>query len=128
MAEGYDIAENTDTMVLRSFHLPQSMDDQLRELAFALRCAKADLQRFFISTGLQVVAELYGRDWRYWDDDVLDRLAEAVQARGGSESVKEGIRRDIARMGGEEFGGGVLAGGEVTAGGEEFGGGVQAGA
>lgn len=109
MAEGYDMAENADTMVLRSFHLPQSMDDQLRELAFGLRCAKADVQRFFIKTGLQVVTDLYGPDWRYWDGDVLDNLAQAVQTRGGSESVKEGIRRDIARLGGEEMGGGVLA-------------------
>jgi hypothetical protein len=88
------MAEKADTMVLRSFHLPQGMDDELRELAFALRCAKADLLRFFINQGMKSLA-----GWRSWDRDVLDQFAQTVQAGGGSESVKEGIRRDIARLG-----------------------------
>jgi hypothetical protein len=44
-------------MVLRSFHLRQGMDDELRGLAFALRCAKADLLRFFIDQGMKDLAE-----------------------------------------------------------------------
>jgi hypothetical protein len=33
------------------------MDDELRGLAFALRCAKADLLRFFIDQGMKDLAE-----------------------------------------------------------------------
>lgn len=89
------MAENADTMVLRSFHLPQSMDDDLRGLAFDLRCSKADVLRFFINVGLTSVG-----DWRSWDRDALNAFAYAVQAGGGSEFVKEGIARDIALLGG----------------------------
>jgi hypothetical protein len=92
------MAENADTMVLRSFHLPQGMDDELRGLAFALRCAKADVLRFFIDQGMKNLAERYGSDWRSWDPDVLEQVAKVVQAGGASESVKEGFRRDIARL------------------------------
>lgn len=92
------MVENSDTMVLRSFHLPQGMDDELRGLAFTLRCAKADVQRFFIDQGMKDLAERYG-DWRSWGPDVVGRVAQAVQAGGGSQSVREGIRRDIDRLG-----------------------------
>jgi len=93
------MAENADTMVLRSFHLPQGMDDELRGLAFALRCAKADVLRFFIDQGMKNLTERYGADWRSWDRGTVEQVAAAVQAGGASESVKEGIRRDIARLG-----------------------------
>ncbi len=93
------MAENADTMVLRSFHLPQGMDDELRGLAFSLRCAKADVLRFFIDQGMRSLADRFGSDWRSWDSDVLERVAGAVQAGGAAESVKEGFRRDIARLG-----------------------------
>jgi hypothetical protein len=95
------MAENADTMVLRSFHLPQSMDDELRGLAFALRCAKADLVRFFIKGWMTSLAERYGPDWNSWDPAVLEQLAHDVQERGASESVEEGILRDIALLGDE---------------------------
>jgi hypothetical protein len=93
------MAESADTMVLRSFHMPQGMDDGLRGLAFTLRCAKADLLRFFIDQGMRNLAERYGSDWRSWDRGVVEQVAEAVQAGGGSESVREGILRDIAQLG-----------------------------
>jgi hypothetical protein len=99
--EGYGTAENADTMVLRSFHLPQGMDDQLRGLAFALRCAKADLLRFFITEGMTRLKESYGPDWWAWSDDDLAEVAQAVQAGGASESVKDALLRDIARIAGE---------------------------
>jgi hypothetical protein len=98
---GYDPAESAETMVLRSFHLPQGLDDQLRGLAFTLQCAKADLLRFFITEGMASLKERYGPDWKAWSQDVLEEVAQAVQDGGASESVKEGIRLDIARMGGE---------------------------
>ena len=93
------MAETADTMVLRSFHLPQGMDDELRGLAFSLRCAKADVLRFFIDQGMRSLADRYGSDWRSWESDVVEHVAGEVQAGGAVESVKEGIRRDIARMG-----------------------------
>ncbi|SDZ70664.1 hypothetical protein SAMN05518854_11515 [Variovorax sp. YR266] len=92
------MADNADTMVLRSFHLPQRMDDQLRGLAFSLRCAKADVLRFFIDQGLKNLADQHGSDWMSWDADVLRTVAKDIEAGGAAESVKEGIRRDIARM------------------------------
>ncbi len=78
-----DMAENADAMVLRSFPLPQGMDDDLRELASALGCAKADLLRFFINQGMEYLA-----DWKSWNPDILRELFQAAQARqadGGSE-------------------------------------------
>ena len=93
------MAEDADTMVLRSFHLPQGMDDQLRGLAFSLRCAKADVLRFFIDQGMRSLTDQYGPDWMSWDRDVLNAVAREVEAGGAAASVKEGIRRDIARMG-----------------------------
>lgn len=91
----YDMDDNADTMVLRSFHLPQSMDDELRGLAFNLRCAKADVLRFFINVGLTSLG-----DWRSWDREALDQLAQAVHVGGASKVVHEGIARDIALLGG----------------------------
>ena len=93
------MAEDADTMVLRSFHLPQGMDDQLRGLAFSLRCAKADVLRSFIDQGMRSLADRYGPDWTSWNREVLDEVAREVEAGGAAASVKEGIRRDIARMG-----------------------------
>lgn len=96
------MGEDAGTMVLRSFHLPQGMDDQLRGLAFALRCPKADLLRFFIDRGMKGLAQQYGSDWTAWDRDALTAVGREVEAGGAAESVKEGIRRDIARMGGPQ--------------------------
>lgn len=91
--------EDADTMVLRSFHLPQGMDDQLRGLAFSLRCSKADVLRFFIDQGMRSLSDQYGTDWTAWSRDDLDTVGREVAAGGAAESVKEGVRRDIARMG-----------------------------
>jgi hypothetical protein len=77
------------------------MDDQLRGLAFRLGCAKADLLRYFIKQGMTSLAEYHGQDWWSWNDEVVEQVAHAVQAGGASESVRKGILRDIARMGGE---------------------------
>jgi hypothetical protein len=93
------MAQNADTMVLRSFHLPQSADDELRGLAFSLRSAKADLLRYFIDQGMKTLAERYGSDWKSWDRDALNEVAHAVQTDGGSAAAKEGILRDINRLG-----------------------------
>jgi hypothetical protein len=93
------MAENTDTMVLRSFHLPQGMDDELRGLAFSLHCAKADLLRFFIDQGMtNLLAEHDSTDWRSWTPEVLKLVAEEVHARGSSESIRQGLADDIARL------------------------------
>lgn len=92
------MAENAGTMVLRSFHLPQSKDDELRGLAFALHCSKADLLRFFIDQGMKNLAICHGSDWRSWTPEVLAVVAKEVQAGGASESVEQGLTRDYARI------------------------------
>lgn len=95
--KGYDMAENTDAMVLRSLHLPQSTDDELRALAFVLRCSKADLIRTFINGGLEQLADRYGSDWGRWTPEDRAVVAKEVQARGASDSVNRGLRNDLAR-------------------------------
>jgi hypothetical protein len=92
------MADNADTMVLRSFHLPQGTDDELRGLAFALHCAKADLLRFFIDKGMDTLVEDYGSPWRSWDAEALARVAKEVKNRGESALVKQGLTDDIARF------------------------------
>jgi len=44
--------EMSEAMVLRSVNLPMWMDDHLRGLAYALRCSKSELIRFFVLNGL----------------------------------------------------------------------------
>lgn len=91
------MSEQADTMVLRSFHVPQALDDEMRSLAFALRCSKADLLRFFITNQLRDLKRQ--GDWKDWDDDRVAKVAQKVQEMGSSQAVTEAIRQDLARMG-----------------------------
>jgi len=84
-----------EPMVLRSFHLPQSMEDELRGVAFTLRCSKADLLRYFISRELSQFKQQHG-DWRRWSSDTIRLLSDKVQR---DESVQRLLQRDIERIG-----------------------------
>jgi hypothetical protein len=68
-------------MVLRSLNLPAEMDEQLRNLAFVLRCPKADLIRYFVTRGL---TEMIGRLGRKPTDDQIRQVATELQSNDSS--------------------------------------------
>lgn len=92
------MADNTEAMILRSYHLPQSMDDDLRGIAFALRCSKADLVRFSVHEGLKILRNRFGDDWTYWSKEDRAAALDDVLATGGSEAVKQARQDDINKL------------------------------
>lgn len=92
------MANQPAPMVLRSFHLPQDTDDDLRSLAHVLRCSKADLLRFFIDNGMRNIICSHGRDWRSWTPETRELVLKGIQAGGASESIKQGQAQDLLRF------------------------------
>lgn len=87
------MADRARPMVLRSVNLPPEMDDELRTMAFALRCPKADLIRFFIDRGMKAMVERLGP--KPSDRTIQDVVSEL---EGVSEADRTAIDRDIDRI------------------------------
>lgn len=69
--------ESPPVMVLRSFHLPADMDEELRHVAYELRRAKADVLREFLEEGLVRYRTQGSRRVQSANYDSVDRAAHA---------------------------------------------------
>ena len=101
--------ESASTMVLRSFHIPQDLEDKLRSLAFQLRCPKADLVRHFVAKGLDELTRQSGggatwsvkeQRWTVTEDGAkrVRKLLESSPAAGANASSSATVAADIERL------------------------------
>jgi len=85
----------SDMAVLRSINLPAELDEGLRTVAFVLRRPKADLMRYFISTGL---AQLTQRMGSKPSEETLRDLARKVEEHGSLAFDSKGIESSLTRL------------------------------
>lgn len=87
---------SADNMILRSVHLPQKTDSDLRALAYELGVSKGDIIRRFIADGLTEITRQYGTRL---DETAIYELAEKLRAPAGSDAalLAEAISSEIAR-------------------------------